>query len=225
MESPPAGGRRRRPQPPAPAGVRRGLQENDTSAFKKKKVVKDDGTTDWVVVRPRFSQLLADLDSGAIDGVIFYDLDRLVRRPGTSKTSRHHRVRQTPGAGHHRRPYEPYGPAWTPPRRTENSSPPPNRPALHASSWAPTPASNSFPTSPPAAKSSSTAHRPVALRPAQPGRPQPDPPPERAGPAVFRWDNRADSSTRKIVIASSRHRPASGGCCRPWAGAGVGVGG
>jgi len=56
-------------------------KENDTSAFKKRKVVKDDGTVDWVVLRPKFRQFLADLASGAIDGVIFYDLDRLVRRP------------------------------------------------------------------------------------------------------------------------------------------------
>ncbi|MHA6757850.1 recombinase family protein [Streptacidiphilus sp. PAMC 29251] len=54
-------------------------KENDTSAFKKKKMVKDDGTIDWVVVRPQFRQLLADLAAGIIDGVIFYDLDRLVR--------------------------------------------------------------------------------------------------------------------------------------------------
>jgi DNA invertase Pin-like site-specific DNA recombinase len=43
-------------------------KENDTSAFKKKKVVRDDGSIDWVVIRPQFRQLLADLASGAIDG-------------------------------------------------------------------------------------------------------------------------------------------------------------
>ncbi|MEY9841694.1 recombinase family protein [Streptacidiphilus sp. EB103A] len=56
-------------------------KENDTSAFKKRKVIKDDGSVDWIVIRPKFRQLLADLASGVIDGVIFYDLDRLVRRP------------------------------------------------------------------------------------------------------------------------------------------------
>jgi DNA invertase Pin-like site-specific DNA recombinase len=56
-------------------------KENDTSAFKKRKVTRPDGTIDWVVIRPKFRQLLADLASGAIDGVIFYDLDRLVRQP------------------------------------------------------------------------------------------------------------------------------------------------
>ncbi|WP_435130742.1 recombinase family protein [Actinacidiphila sp. bgisy144] len=56
-------------------------RENDTSAFKKRKVIRPDGSIDWVVLRPKFRQLLADLADGVIDGVIFYDLDRLVRQP------------------------------------------------------------------------------------------------------------------------------------------------
>ncbi|MFF7701256.1 recombinase family protein [Streptomyces lydicus] len=56
-------------------------RENDTSAFKKRKVSKPDGSIDWIVLRPEFRQLLADLANGVIDGVIFYDLDRLVRQP------------------------------------------------------------------------------------------------------------------------------------------------
>jgi DNA invertase Pin-like site-specific DNA recombinase len=56
-------------------------RENDTSAFKKRKVIRPDGSIDWVVMRPKFRQLLADLSTGVIDGVIFYDLDRLVRQP------------------------------------------------------------------------------------------------------------------------------------------------
>jgi len=56
-------------------------KENDTSAFKKRKITRDDGTIDWVVVRPQFRRLLADLAGGVIDAVIFYDLDRLVRQP------------------------------------------------------------------------------------------------------------------------------------------------
>jgi hypothetical protein len=56
-------------------------RENDTSAFKKRKIVRPDGSIDWVVIRPTFRQLLADLSAGVIDGVIFYDLDRLVRQP------------------------------------------------------------------------------------------------------------------------------------------------
>ncbi|WUT79685.1 recombinase family protein [Streptomyces sp. NBC_00669] len=56
-------------------------RENDTSAFKKRKVIRPDGTIDRVVMRPKFRQLLADLSTGVIDGVIFYDLDRLVRQP------------------------------------------------------------------------------------------------------------------------------------------------
>ncbi|MFD0230422.1 recombinase family protein [Streptomyces decoyicus] len=56
-------------------------RENDTSAFKKRKVIKPDGSIDWIVLRPEFRQILADLANGVIDGVIFYDLDRLVRQP------------------------------------------------------------------------------------------------------------------------------------------------
>ncbi|MEU4845797.1 recombinase family protein [Streptomyces gilvosporeus] len=56
-------------------------KENDTSAFKKRKIIKPDGSVDWMVLRPEFRQLLADLAHGVIDGVIFYDLDRLVRQP------------------------------------------------------------------------------------------------------------------------------------------------
>ncbi|PJN35641.1 hypothetical protein CG747_38200 [Streptomyces sp. CB02959] len=56
-------------------------RENDTSAFKKRKVIKPDGSIDWIVLRPEFRRLLADLAHGVIDGVIFYDLDRLVRQP------------------------------------------------------------------------------------------------------------------------------------------------
>lgn len=62
-------------------------RENDTSAFKKRKVVKPDGSIDWIVLRPEFRQLLADLDNGVIDGVIFYGLARLVHQPGISKIS------------------------------------------------------------------------------------------------------------------------------------------
>ncbi|MFF8374275.1 recombinase family protein [Streptomyces lydicus] len=34
-----------------------------------------------MVLRPESRQVLADLAHGVIDGVIFYDLDRLVRQP------------------------------------------------------------------------------------------------------------------------------------------------
>ncbi|MFJ9420338.1 recombinase family protein [Streptomyces sp. NPDC101227] len=34
-----------------------------------------------MVLRPEFCQLLADLAHDVLDGVIFYGLDRLVRRP------------------------------------------------------------------------------------------------------------------------------------------------
>ncbi|WP_274559652.1 recombinase family protein [Streptomyces spiramyceticus] len=56
-------------------------RENDTRAFKKKRLAKSDGTTDWMVIRPAFRRMLSDLLSGRIDGVIFYDTDRLARQP------------------------------------------------------------------------------------------------------------------------------------------------
>ncbi|MCX5532959.1 recombinase family protein [Streptomyces sp. NBC_00006] len=43
--------------------------------------MRTDGSVDWVVVRPEFRRMLADLLTGRIDGVIFYDTDRLVRQP------------------------------------------------------------------------------------------------------------------------------------------------
>lgn len=43
--------------------------DNDVSAFKVK------------IVRPEFERLLADLGSGAIDGVVVWDLDRFARQP------------------------------------------------------------------------------------------------------------------------------------------------
>ncbi|MFF0629399.1 MULTISPECIES: recombinase family protein [unclassified Streptomyces] len=45
------------------------------------KITKADGTIDWIVLRPEFRQLLADLALGMIDGATFYDLDRLDRQP------------------------------------------------------------------------------------------------------------------------------------------------
>ncbi|TPQ20357.1 recombinase family protein [Streptomyces sporangiiformans] len=56
-------------------------RENDTSAFRKKRTVRADGSADWVVVRPEFRRMLGDLLSGRIDGVVFYDTDRLARQP------------------------------------------------------------------------------------------------------------------------------------------------
>ncbi|MBT2398598.1 recombinase family protein [Streptomyces sp. ISL-100] len=56
-------------------------RENDTGAFKKKRIAKSDGGIDWIVLRPAFRRMLSDLLSGRIDGVIFYDTDRLARQP------------------------------------------------------------------------------------------------------------------------------------------------
>ncbi|MEU9074935.1 recombinase family protein [Kitasatospora sp. NPDC048538] len=54
--------------------------ENDTSAYRKRRVVGADGRSNWVVVRPEFRRMLADYEDGKIDGIIVYDLDRLARQ-------------------------------------------------------------------------------------------------------------------------------------------------
>lgn len=61
--------------------VIRVYRENDTSAFKRRKVALPDGTTALRVVRPAFRQLLGDLTSGTIGALVAYDLDRVARDP------------------------------------------------------------------------------------------------------------------------------------------------
>jgi site-specific DNA recombinase len=57
--------------------------ENDTSAFKKRRVtLRDDEGQDYVayrVIRPVFQRMIRDLREGRIDGAMVYDLDRLAR--------------------------------------------------------------------------------------------------------------------------------------------------
>jgi site-specific DNA recombinase len=55
--------------------------ENDTTAFKKKRIRLPNGRSVWRVIRPEFRQMLEDYEDGVIDGVIFYDIDRLARQP------------------------------------------------------------------------------------------------------------------------------------------------
>ncbi len=55
--------------------------ENDTSAFKRRKVRLPDGSTALRVDRPAFRRMLADLAAGRIDAVVAYDLDRVARDP------------------------------------------------------------------------------------------------------------------------------------------------
>ncbi|MGH3395075.1 MAG: recombinase family protein [Streptosporangiaceae bacterium] len=55
--------------------------ENDTTAFKKKRIRLPSGRSVWRVIRPEFRRMLEDYEDGRIDGVIFYDLDRLARQP------------------------------------------------------------------------------------------------------------------------------------------------
>ncbi len=56
-------------------------EENDTSAYKKRRVVLPDGTVVWRVIRPVWQRMLADLRAGVIQAACVYDLDRLARDP------------------------------------------------------------------------------------------------------------------------------------------------
>lgn len=62
-------------------GVTEVVIENDTSAYKRRKVTLPDGTRALRVVRPGFRRVLDMLASGAADGLIAYDLDRTCRDP------------------------------------------------------------------------------------------------------------------------------------------------
>lgn len=55
--------------------------ENDTSAFKRRRVTLPDGSKVMRVVRPGFRRILEMLESGNADGLIAYDLDRVARDP------------------------------------------------------------------------------------------------------------------------------------------------
>jgi site-specific DNA recombinase len=55
--------------------------ENDTSAFKRKRITLPDGSHQLRTVRPAFRQALAMLGDGRADGLIAYDLDRACRDP------------------------------------------------------------------------------------------------------------------------------------------------
>ncbi|NUQ95600.1 MAG: recombinase family protein [Streptomyces sp.] len=57
------------------------IVENDTSAFKRRRVKLPDGTTALRVVRPGLRRSLSLLSSGERDGLMAYDLDRYTRDP------------------------------------------------------------------------------------------------------------------------------------------------
>lgn len=57
------------------------ITENDTSAFKRRRVMLPDGTTALRTVRPGFRSALDKLASGVRDGLIADDLDRVARDP------------------------------------------------------------------------------------------------------------------------------------------------
>jgi DNA invertase Pin-like site-specific DNA recombinase len=61
--------------------VGRVIVENDTSAFKRRKIKLPDGRVGMRVVRPGWRAMLDDLYSGRADGMIGLDLDRAARDP------------------------------------------------------------------------------------------------------------------------------------------------
>lgn len=72
--------------------------ENDTSAFKRKKIQLPDGSIALRTVRPGFRRGLEMLASGQGDGLLAYDLDRVARDPRDLEDlidvveSHHHRI-------------------------------------------------------------------------------------------------------------------------------------
>jgi len=62
-------------------GVFTVLIENDTSAFKRRKVTLPDGSNEMRVVRPEFRKALDWLKAGTADGFVALDLDRALRDP------------------------------------------------------------------------------------------------------------------------------------------------
>lgn len=56
-------------------------RENDTSAFKRKRVQLPGGAVALRVIRPAFRQLLDDLAAGEVTALVGYDLDRVARDP------------------------------------------------------------------------------------------------------------------------------------------------
>jgi DNA invertase Pin-like site-specific DNA recombinase len=57
------------------------LVENDTSAFKRRKIRLPDGRVELRTVRPKFRRVLELLATGQADGLIAVDLDRTARDP------------------------------------------------------------------------------------------------------------------------------------------------
>jgi DNA invertase Pin-like site-specific DNA recombinase len=55
--------------------------ENDTTAYKRKRLLLPDGSYGLRVERPEFRAAVNDLTSGAVRGLIAYDLDRVARDP------------------------------------------------------------------------------------------------------------------------------------------------
>ncbi|MDI5964810.1 recombinase family protein [Streptantibioticus silvisoli] len=62
-------------------GIAEVVIENDTSAYKRRRIKLPDGTTALRTVRPWFRGIIDKLTSGERDGLLAYDLDRVARDP------------------------------------------------------------------------------------------------------------------------------------------------
>lgn len=61
--------------------VLREVPENKVSSFKRKRVLLDDGTYGYRVVRPRWEEILTDLRKGTANALASPDIDRAMRDP------------------------------------------------------------------------------------------------------------------------------------------------
>lgn len=61
--------------------VTRVYAENDTSAYKRRKVTLANGQEEFRVIRPEFRAMLDALEAGEISAFVAYDLDRVARDP------------------------------------------------------------------------------------------------------------------------------------------------
>jgi site-specific DNA recombinase len=62
-------------------GIAEVIVENDTSAYKRRKIKLPDGSSALRTVRPGFRSAIDKLASGERDGLLAYDLDRVARDP------------------------------------------------------------------------------------------------------------------------------------------------
>ncbi|WP_411135663.1 hypothetical protein [Streptomyces sp. C10] len=83
-------------------------RENDTSAFKKRKIIKPDGSIDWMVLRPDFRQLLPTSPTASRRRHLLRPRPARPPVPGPRRPHRHRRIREAASCRRHRRPHEPH---------------------------------------------------------------------------------------------------------------------